>query len=1059
MSISIGRSLGTENTSPLYINTENSNVLQIKSNNSNVLMKFPAYTVGNRKINGVDTYVIEHDNTVLAQYSSNIMKNYQYTEFVSNVDIQGELSINSIVNMTCNVSINQLTTDYVSIENLNNFSISSNSELLYDFGSNEVLYVKGNIGLGTSNPEAQLHVTNSIIADSNITSPTLYSQFLCNVASSITLNDNSIVIDSDSVIINNIVYSGDLNFDTINIENNNTNSAFTSNLVITNDKNEQHGIKINQINNGTFLNTADANAINIASEFPDTSTVPIFLIDTFGRIMSGKSSTKTVPESDFAYTYYINNSRKPYIEGFINLHSQDTNDKLVVNCNCFMGIGTDNVDHPLHIENPYTGSEPNLSIFPSIVGLYNTTSNEVSFFKCFNSNNDVLFNFTSNGSLVFGEESLYPAENYKLEINDSGYIKNLFTDQIVFNSNIDLNLNSNSIVNVSNIDITYITARDGLIDNLNVGSLVTESFSTDAFNYSDTGSTEFRVDAERFLYTGSNLVLNSSSTFFDTNPGLPDDNIRIYANGTATASVNAVNIIGETKNLGYKLNNTNTVVNSTAKLDLEVNDNRFIFGVINNSTTPGDSAEAFITTNTNLAATNRELTITSDGCRIGTALHLKQSGGTGTFGSITAGDKVLNVKGDLEVVTDSSDTSFYVSTDGNVGIGTDSPTEKLDVNGNARINGDLDVIGTNSLNLIGNDHVYMNFYPDGSGGGRQGYMGYGVSGTDNFTISNQNSSGDIRFNTNNQVQMLINPDGNVGIGTNNPSEKLHVNGNARVDGVLQLEAGTITAPLSGTADVDAANLTNTYIGFGEAGTGTDYALLRQIGGGNTIHLALDFHDNGGETGFSIRDVKSISNPDETTVRFMVERGGYVGIGTDNPLTSLSITPSSTGSKITLYDGGTTDNHYGFGISSAQLNYDVYNTDASHVFYAGGKNGTGTELMRIKGDGSVGIGVTYPGYKLHVAGDIRCSDISMNGAIQANDGSITSPAYTFSSDSNTGIYRSATDNVAIACGGKLRGVFATNGNVFRIAGDTHCYMSFYPTWNGGDDGRKAYLGFP
>jgi hypothetical protein len=84
---------------------------------------------------------------------------------------------------------------------------------------------------------------------------------------------------------------------------------------------------------------------------------------------------------------------------------------------------------------------------------------------------------------------------------------------------------------------------------------------------------------------------------------------------------------------------------------------------------------------------------------------------------------------------------------------------------------------------------------------------------------------------------------------------------------------------------------------------------------------------------------------------------------------------------------------------------------------------------------------------------------MNGAIQANDGSITSPAYTFSSDSNTGIYRSATDNVAIACGGKLRGVFATNGNVFRIAGDTHCYMSFYPTWNGGDDGRKAYLGFP
>ncbi|MBK9014532.1 MAG: tail fiber domain-containing protein [Saprospiraceae bacterium] len=51
-----------------------------------------------------------------------------------------------------------------------------------------------------------------------------------------------------------------------------------------------------------------------------------------------------------------------------------------------------------------------------------------------------------------------------------------------------------------------------------------------------------------------------------------------------------------------------------------------------------------------------------------------------------------------------------------------------------------------------------------------------------------------------------------------------------------------------------------------------------------------------------------------------------------------------------------------------MNYDVPSGNA-HVFYAGGKNGTGTELMRIKGDGHVGIGTSSPGgNKLFVQGN-------------------------------------------------------------------------------------------
>jgi hypothetical protein len=89
----------------------------------------------------------------------------------------------------------------------------------------------------------------------------------------------------------------------------------------------------------------------------------------------------------------------------------------------------------------------------------------------------------------------------------------------------------------------------------------------------------------------------------------------------------------------------------------------------------------------------------------------------------------------------------------------------------------------------------------------------------------------------------------------------------------------------------------------------------------------------------------------------------VGIGTSAPFTRLSLSPGTTEPKITLYDGGSTANHYGFGVSNSQLNYHVYGNAASHVFSAGGKNGDGTELMRVRGDGHVGIGTNSPSGQL------------------------------------------------------------------------------------------------
>lgn len=87
----------------------------------------------------------------------------------------------------------------------------------------------------------------------------------------------------------------------------------------------------------------------------------------------------------------------------------------------------------------------------------------------------------------------------------------------------------------------------------------------------------------------------------------------------------------------------------------------------------------------------------------------------------------------------------------------------------------------------------------------------------------------------------------------------------------------------------------------------------------------------------------------TNTRLTIDGNGDVGIGTTNPTSLLSL-GTAAGLKLALYDGGTPDTSYGFGIQSGRM-------------FA--QNSVGTELMSWTSANNVGIATTTPGSKLQV----------------------------------------------------------------------------------------------
>ncbi len=405
---------------------------------------------------------------------------------------------------------------------------------------------------------------------------------------------------------------------------------------------------------------------------------------------------------------------------------------------------------------------------------------------------------------------------------------------------------------------------------------------------------------------------------------------------------------------------------------------------------------------------------------------------------ITSTNNGNQVNQPFDIYANSSNNRNYFA--GQVGIGVMAPTDKLDVDGEIAISANNHfkakytssdnhhgALGWNSLQLGNNGWNYLIAGRTISGGGF------------NFIVDNTNDFYHGVGTPDGVTAMVINNTGNVGIGTNSPSHKLHISGDGSK---LEIEnsnsLGGRTAGLkltnNGATDVNFhlynSNRTNSQIdqfsfgnsflihsaatnGFNLSSTGGPIRFMTSASGATSVAGGVDVNGNfgigttspsekleirGGNLNLKANtadpgDIIFTESDGNQKARIWTDTGagneymfmssgdtlpditigpaGNVGIGTNSPVEKLQVNGNimSTGGNIVVGNGGTA---YGSSVYSPAPNELGVSTNSS-------------EAVRIDSTGNVGIGTTNPASKLHVSGEIQGQSSAGDSVFLGGDG--------------------------------------------------------------------------
>jgi hypothetical protein len=251
-----------------------------------------------------------------------------------------------------------------------------------------------------------------------------------------------------------------------------------------------------------------------------------------------------------------------------------------------------------------------------------------------------------------------------------------------------------------------------------------------------------------------------------------------------------------------------------------------------------------------------------------------------------------------------NNNQLFLQTNGNIGIGTNTPIYSLDVSGRTIIRNSLYMNRTDISDVSG---IY---FSSGS------YIKEGSS----FDISSNRS---IRFNNN---QLFLQNNGNIGIGTNTPIYRLDVSGRTIIRDSLYMNATDIS-DVSGIYFRDG-----TYIGHGNS--------------------------------FDIRSPEVIKFNNN---KLVIDTNGNIGVGKTNPSYNLDVSGSfNVGNSLILADTSTNtvqinSNNIKFGASSGSTNQGSYSIAIGYQAAQGfsGAGGQGDNAIAIGYQAGQGITGSIP----------------------------------------------------------------------------------------------------
>ncbi len=454
---------------------------------------------------------------------------------------------------------------------------------------------------------------------------------------------------------------------------------------------------------------------------------------------------------------------------------------------------------------------------------------------------------------------------------------------------------------------------------------------------------------------GAGIAGNTGSTGFVGTTGNSGSIGTMGFNGSTgltgvTGSIGTTGLIGNTGSTGTTGNNGSTgITGSTGSI-----------GYTGNTGSTGPTGDIGSTGNTGSTGSIGSTGITGSTGEIGSTGStgftgsIGNTGSTGPMGCSTA-NYIMKSNGSSATCTMAP---IFEDASGNVGIGTISPRQLLTVgttlnqidfggtgldkrcviaysSSNTTVGADDGLVIRNE-NTTTNNMTGLHFST--SSGGSHSVITSSIVGINGIRTSDQYSSGSLAFltspgaNVQDIERMRITDNGKVGIGTTNPGAELDVRG-----------------------DIFGISASNPQLVLGAAASGGTYGVLGYANSTNNIHL---YTANSGHIVLGMNTSGASAG------------SGYVGIGTINPVAKLTIANGAVSSgpatinsnyQLMLYNGGTANSSYGFGIDNNTI---WYNSNAYHDFYSGGN-----AIMRIGYLGSnVGIGTTVPNTKLTVAAD-------------------------------------------------------------------------------------------